>query len=231
MTRNSVSSGIMALALVLLVLISVIPVSGADATTTGVAASKPFISATVSSTAPVVGDDVTISGVATGGNLTDGVQIWIFAGEYINVSTVPVNADGTFSKTYSTTGFPPATYYVIVQSPSTNGQLDIVLQSTGPYAGEVVNVKTGQPIFTFTGTGSLQDADAVTALSNAFNQPGVDDIYTKLTFQLVAPATGSSSATTVVSPAATTAKSPVSPVTILAGLGIAGIFCVLCLRR
>jgi hypothetical protein len=72
----------------------------------------------------------------------------------------------------------------------------------------------------------------VTALSNAFNEPGVDDIYTKLTFQFVAPVTGFPSVTTAVSTvAAPTTKSPVSPATILAGLGIAGIFCVLRLRR
>ena len=88
---------------------------------------KPFISATVSSTTPLVGEPVTISGVATGGNLASGVQIWIFAGNYVNVTTVPVNADGTFSKTYQTTGLPPATYYVFVQSPGPDGIFDIDL--------------------------------------------------------------------------------------------------------
>jgi hypothetical protein len=61
----------------------------------------------------------------------------------------------TVSTTNPTAGFPPAIYYVIVQCPSTNGQLDLILQTTGSYAGNVVNVKTGQPIFSFTVTGSL----------------------------------------------------------------------------
>ena len=139
---------------------------------------------------------MTISGVATGGNLTEGVQIWVFAGNYINVTIVPVNTDGTFSKTYQTAGLPPATYYVIVQSPGNDGILNIVMQTTGQYSGDVTNAKTGTDIFNFTGTGSVQDAAAASALSSAFNLPGVDDAFTKCTFQLVSPGTTPTSATT-----------------------------------
>ena len=222
-----------------------LPVSGltvtpANPTTASAAAAQnPVVSASVLPAQPNIGDPVTISGVATGGNLTAGVQIWVFAGNYVNVTTVPVNADGTFSKTYQTTGLPPATYYVIVQSPSNDGILNIVMQTSGRYSGDVTNAKTGADIFNFTGTGSVQDAAAAAALSTAFNLPGVDDAFTKCTFQLVSPGTTPVSSITTVplvttpAPSAlpTATKSPLSPLTLIAGIGIAGLFVILRSRR
>jgi hypothetical protein len=226
------SSGLLIICVLLFALLA-LPVSGANATvnttanatgTSSPAAEEQFISAMATPVKATIGEPVTISGVATGGNLTEGVQIWVFAGNYVNVTTVPVNADGTYSRVYQTTGLPAALYYVIVQSPGKDGTLNIVLETTGQYSGQVMNTKTGKPVFTFTGTGSVQDSAAAQALSNAFNQPGVDDIYTKCTFQLVAPGTAAPASTTSVPvPVATTAKSPVPLFTILAGIGIAGI--------
>ena len=247
--KKSVSLGITVIALVLLAALVVLPVSGVAAPTTaiattspaasGVTSAKPFISATISSSTPTVGDTVTISGVATGGNLASGIQIWIFAGNYVNVATVPVIADGTFSKTYQTTGLPPTTYYVFVQSPSTDGKFDIDLYDAAKYSGQVVNTRTKATVVNFTGTGGVQDAAASKALSDALNLPGQDDVYTKLTFQLTAPvATPAAAITTAVAPstsavpaAATTAKSPL-PVEVTAGaLVISGCCAVLCMRK
>jgi len=226
------SHGITVLTLVLLAALLVLPVSGAD--DASATAAKPTISATVSSTDPTVGDTVTISGVATGSNLASGVQIWVFAGHYVNVTTVPVNADGTFSKTYQTTGLPPATYYVFVQSPGPDGVFNIDLIDTGIYSGQVVNTKTNTMIFNFTGVGSVQDAAASQALSDALNMPGQDDVYTKLTFQLTAPmaaATTPAAPATPAVPAATTAKSPL-PVEVTAGaLVISGCCAAFCMRK
>ena len=226
------SHGITVLTLVLLAALLVLPVSGAD--DASATAAKPTISATVSSTDPTVGDTVTISGVATGSNLASGVQIWVFAGHYVNVTTVPVNADGTFSKTYQTTGLPPATYYVFVQSPGPDGVFNIDLIDTGIYSGQVINTKTNTMIFNFTGVGSVQDAAASQALSDALNMPGQDDVYTKLTFQLTAPmaaATTPAAPATPAVPAATTAKSPL-PVEVTAGaLVISGCCAAFCMRK
>ena len=95
------------------------PVSGADGAsasvtgaglTTANVASEPYISVTATPAKAVICEPVTISGVASGGNLTSGVQIWVFAGNYVNVSTVKVNTDGTYSKVYPTNGLPAATY-------------------------------------------------------------------------------------------------------------------------
>ncbi len=148
---------------------------------------KNFVSATVSSGSPPVGEPVTVSGRVTGGVLSEGVQIWVFAGNYVNVSNVPVNADGTFSRTYPTTGLPLATYYVYIQSPGENGMFNIDLEDAGIYSGQVINTRNHALIFNFTGTGSVQDAAASQALSDAINSQGVDDAYTKLTFPAGVP--------------------------------------------
>jgi hypothetical protein len=247
--KKSVSFGIAFIAIVLLAALLVLPVSGAIASTTsmittspaaaGVTPAKPYISATVGSAAPTVGDPVTIRGVATGGNLTDGVQMWVFAGNYLNVAHLPVNADGTFSNTYQTAALPPAMYYVFVQSPAMDGQFDIDLIDAGIRTGQVVNTRTNAIIFNFTGTGSVHDTAASIALSNALNQPGQDDIFTKLTIQLTAPvATPAAALTTGAVPSATaaptaapTAKSSL-PLEVTAGaLVISGCCAALSMRK
>ena len=217
---------------------AVVTVTPTTSMTTGVVVAKPSISATPSSITPTVGDPLTISGVATGGNLASGVQMWIFAGNYVNVTNVPVNADGTFSKTYPTTGLPAATYYVFVQSPGNDGVFDIDLYGAGIYSGQVVNTKTKAMIFNFTGAGSIQDAAASKALSDTLNQPGNDDVYTKLTFQLTAPAATTMAAeTSAATPAATAVpaaiptKSPL-PFEVTAGaLVISGCCAAFCMRK
>ena len=222
-------SSVFLVSCVLLIAVLSLPVSGADETlnasanvSTGTAA--PFISAMATPAKATIGEPVTISGVATGGNLTNGVQIWVFAGNYVNDSTVLVNTDGTYSKVYQTNGLPAALYYVIVQSPGKDGSLNIVMDTTGQYSGQVMNTKTGKPIFTFTGTGSVQDSAAAQALSDAFNQPGVDDIYSKCTFQLVAAETAALVSTPALpAPVTTTKKSPVAVITVIAAIGLLGI--------
>ncbi|MHB8164788.1 MAG: hypothetical protein ACYDDV_10700 [Methanoregula sp.] len=237
--KKSVSLGIAVLTLLLLAALLVLPVSGAvdSPATTPV---KPFISVGISPVVPVVGDTAYVSGVAEGGNLTAGVQIWVFAGNYINVTTVPIKADGySFLQSYQTAHLPPATYYVFVQSPATDGQFDIDFIESGKYTGEVVNTRTNTMIFNFTGVGSVNDKDAMQALSDALNQPGMDDVYSKAAFQLVAPGaipfeattTPAVPATTATTAAATTAKSPL-PVEVTAGaLVISGCCAAFCMRK
>lgn len=216
---------------VLLVALLALPAAAADPVPSGTTAAgpassndtgnEPYISATASPSKAVIGEPVTVSGEATGGNLTDGVQIWVFAGNYVNVTTVPVNADGTYSRTYQTTGLPAALYYVIVQSPGKDGSLNIVMETTGQYSGQVMNTRTGKPVFTFTGTGSVQDSAAAQALSDAFNQPGVDDIFTKCTFQLVAPEPSAPTGTMAEpAPVTTTKKSPVTVITVIIAVSL-----------
>ncbi len=119
----------------------------------------------------------------TGDTLPTAVQIWVFAGNYVNVTTVPVDVAGDFSETFSTTGLLPATYYVFVESPGSNSDFNIDLAESGGFAGQVVNMATNSLIFNLTGAGSMKNENASQALSEAFSDPEVDDVYTKLTFQ------------------------------------------------
>jgi|WetSurMetagenome_2_1015567.scaffolds.fasta_scaffold55245_2 hypothetical protein len=227
------SFGIGIVALVLLAGLVTLPVSAAAVGTESVSAAvKQSVNATVSAGRTAVGEPVTISGTVSGSMISAGVQIWVFAGNYVNVSTVPVNADGTFSKTYNSIGLPPATYYVFVQSPGPNGKYNIDFQESGIYSGQVVNTETNALVFNFTGTGSVRDAAAAQSLSDAINNQGVDDAYTKLTFQLV-PSIGSqpSEQTTAAVPAATTtAKSPI-PLEISGFALVIGGICAVMLSR
>ena len=245
--KKQFSFGLTVLVLLLLAMVAVLPVSAevtvgssaAAPTATTLASAtlaKPFISATVSNQTPTVGDPITISGAETGGNVSSGVQIWIFAGNYVNVDTVPVNPDGTFSRTYNTTGYPPATYYVFVQNPGPDGIFSVGVQGSGIYSGQVINTQTNTLLFNFTGTGSVQDAAAAQKLSDAINLQGGDDVYTKLTFQLMAPAvpgTPAPVATTVV-PSTTVPPTKKSPLPLEATFGavvIGGLGAVLFARR
>jgi hypothetical protein len=222
-------------ALLVLMTILVLPVSAFVASATSAApvstgsaapaSNKSTISATVSAATPTVGDDVTISGVATGSTPVSSVQIWVFAGGYINFTTVPVNPDGTYSKTYQTSALPPAIYYVFVQSPGNDGKFGISLDKSGKYSGQIVDNKDGSLLLNMTGTGSVQDAAASVALSDALNKRGGDDVYTKTTVQLVAPGTAApATPAAVVTSAApapvATAKSSLSPLTLFAGIGL-----------
>jgi len=245
--KKQFSFGLTVLVLLLLAVVIVLPVSAevtvgssaAAPTSTTLASAtqaKPFISATVSSQTPTVGDPITVSGVETGGNVSAGVQIWIFAGNYINVQTVPVNADGTFSRTYNTTGYPPATYYVFVQNPGPDGMFNIGVQGSGIYSGQVVNTQTNTLLFNFTGTGSVQDAAAAQKLSDVINTQGGDDVYTKLTFQLEAPAVPGTPApvATTVAPLTTvppTTKSPLPLEATFGAVAIGGLCAVFFVRR
>jgi hypothetical protein len=137
---------------------------------------SPAINVSVMPASPVAGDIVTISGTAMGGNLTPGVQLWIFAGNYVNVTDVLVDSKGYYVKSINTTGYPPAYYYIFVQHPGSDNKFNI---NVSGYSGQVVDENTGAIIFNFTGNGSLNDNAAAVALSDALNQKGVDDLFAK----------------------------------------------------
>ena len=189
------------LAILVMAALVVLPVSGVVTpaapvpTNSATQAKQPFVSVTVSAPSIAAGQPVTISGTSTGP--ASEVQIWIFAGNYVNVTMVPVNSDGKYSKTYATAGLPQATYYVFVQNPGTDNKLQI---TTSGYSGQAVNANTKAVIFNFTGTGSVTDKAAVEALSNALALPGVDDIYTKTQFAITASPAASPATTTAMMP-------------------------------
>lgn len=224
--KSRIASRVMPAAFLLLVLLVLMPVPV-------LAADEPTIMATVSSTQPLVGEPVTVSGYANGGNLTPGVQIWVFAGSYVNVTTVPVDATGAFSATYQTRDLPAATYYVLVEGAGNDGSFDVVLTNTSGYASDVVNPKTGATVMTFSGTGSVHDMEAMETLSSALNQAGYDDPYAKISFKLIGPDRETTAVvTTTAAPVqTTTAKSPLPVAVCVAALAFAGLAVTLARRN
>ena len=232
------------IALMILTVLAVLPVSAqvpsgnpAPAITTGadaISTSTPsyYVTASVTTGTPVVGDLVTIFGTAAGDTLPTAVQIWVFAGNYVNVTTVPVDVAGDFSETFSTTGLPPATYYVFIESPGPNADFNIDLAESGGFAGQVINTATNSLIFNLTGAGSMKNENASQALSEAFSDPEVDDVYTKLTFHLSAPNTTAGSTTSATSPAQTsTPRSPPAGEMCGFALLIGGLAAVKCRKK
>jgi len=218
----------------MVVLVTVLPVSVP-------AAGEPSLSAMVSSTEPALGEPVTVSGYAEGGNLTAGIRVWVFGGNYINVTTVPVGTNGAFSATFQTKDLPKGNYYILAEGAGNDGAFDLDLTKTGEYSFEVINPKTGTKIMTFTGVGSVLDMAALEMLSAALNQAGYDDPYAQLSFEVAEQVGGTASAvtTTAVSTpvvsqtaaATTTTKSPVSAVMPCAALVFAGAALVLYRRH
>ena len=190
---------------------------------------KPYVSGTVSTASVTAGQPVTISGVATG-NMTPGVEIWIFGNNYAKQANVPVDANGSYSYSFDTTGLSPQQYFVLIQDPGLNGVFGLSYNSG---TGYIVNTAGGTNIAQVMNNGTMMvnATQAVSVLSNALNSQSVDDVYTKVSFGVTsAPETTATTAS--VSPAATTAaatatasvpatKTPLSPLLAFVGIGIA----------
>jgi len=142
----------------------------------------PTITATASAATIAPGDEYRITGTATGNPAN--VQIWIFGPNYygqyggaLEAQFWSVELDGTFEcildDTYT---LQEGQYYVVVQHP--------VDCDFGVMADTATGVIYGEGITNVTLT-SLQAADAATALINALDSPGVDDVYATLNFQVV----------------------------------------------
>ena len=143
----------------------------------------PTVTAAASSAAITPGDEYRITGVATGNPYA--VQIWIFGPNYygrydgaLEARLYSVKLDGTFEcvlddETYT---LQEGQYYVVVQHP--------VDYNFGVMTDTATGVMYGEGIANVTLT-DLQAADAVAALVNALDSPGVDDIYATLNFEVV----------------------------------------------
>ena len=112
---------------------------------------------------------------------------------------------------------------------------NIDLEESGLSYGQVVNAVTNTSIFNITGAEGVRNANALLALSEAIDDQGVDDAYTKLTFQLTAPVTTTSptvpQTSAVPVTATTTQKSPLMMEITGLALAIGGICAVMCGRK
>ncbi len=147
---------------------------------------SPFHSARVFPPEIAQGESVTVSGYAED-KPSAGVAVWIMGTQYANRTVAAVTDAGSFSAVMSNDTTRECTigkYYVIVQHPMKNAQFDIYLNTSD---GCVYNRQIGiteTKLFKFTGTGSIQGADAAEALIQALQEPNVDDAYANLTFTI-----------------------------------------------
>jgi len=187
--------------------------SNATYGTVSVVIKKPFVSATASQSTVAKGDKFYITGTAEG-NPSQGVQIWMLGKNFVGPATATttgngniaagtivgttatqtVNADATFSyevKQSSTKDLATGQYFVVVQHPMYNNQLDILYDLNNGSVYSRIATPALAPIFYLgtTGgtTGSLQGSDAAEALIDAINTANVDDTYTKLSVLIEQP--------------------------------------------
>jgi len=155
---------------------------------------KPFVSATASQSTVAAGDKFYLRGVAEG-QPSPGVAVWIMGKNYVLYTTESVNSDGTFEKEISegvTSNMASGQYFVVVQHPMYNDQLDVYPRADAGYpyryvVGPYPIMGAENIIFTLQGPGSLQGSDAAEALVIALDNPSVDDTYTKLQFLIEEP--------------------------------------------
>ena len=144
----------------------------------------PSITAGVSNATLIPGEEFWIAGNA--GGAPPNVNIWIFGPNYyggynggLGVRAASVETDGAFKYTLKgaeTCALQKGQYYVVVQHP--------VDCTFGVMADTANGVMYGKGIANVTLT-SLQPYDAAIALITALDSPGVDDIYTRLTFEVI----------------------------------------------
>ena len=129
------------------------------------------------------GDPVYVRGIATG-HPQQGLQVWFIGNNFAQVTATSVASDNSFEyelTSSDTRNLAPGQYFVLIQHPMMNGQFDITYNAA---TGQVINRQqgNGMAIFTLTGPGSLQSADAASALMNAVNSQNIDDMFTTVSF-------------------------------------------------
>ena len=171
------------------------------------AAGQPFVSATMNTAQLTQGDPFLINGTASGN--ASAVYVWIFGPSFqIMGVSVPVSSNQQFRFAMPgdmTRTLQPGQYYAIVQDPMANGVPDILV---GENSTVIIrsNASYRLPV------ASLSPDTVVDELKALFNQPGIDDVYTKLTFTVSAAAgtgstaKGSPETTPPVKPIETTKK-------------------------
>ena len=175
--HNSMNAFLIACLLLLLAIAISIPGAAAITITPGSSATTTTISQ---------GDPVYIEGIATG-HPQVGLQIWFIGYNFAKVTTVQVNEDNSYEyelQKADTANLAPGQYFVLIQHPMMNGRFDVVYDAA---SGSVVNVQTGKTIYQFSGSGSLQSTDSITALMNAIGSQNIDDTFATVTFYVSQP--------------------------------------------
>ena len=160
-----------------------VKLSDSEYATVSVNLKQPFLSAVPSATVVAKGDKIYISGTAEGN--PSSLYLYMFGPNYYQKYSVSVESDGSYEKKIEI----PSTlasnqYFVVVQHPMYNGQFD-AYEKDGVF--QIDPATTGgsqQGSFVVTGANKLQGSQAADALTKMIDDANIDDIYTKLTFNV-----------------------------------------------
>jgi PKD repeat protein len=146
-------------------------------------------------------DPIWINGTSGGNNCKE-LQVWMFGQSQFGVknylfTVTPIYCDDTFSfelnkglllaNGIDLCQLATGRYEIIVQSPGANGMFDIRLglpeENKDRFVTSTLPV-TGSKVFKIEGKDALSDGVAVKYLKDGLNQPGIDDQYAHVTFNL-----------------------------------------------
>lgn len=139
---------------------------------------------------------------SSGGNSCKQLQVWLFGQSQFGLknylmTVTPIYCDGTYrfelnkgllqANGIDLCSMATGKYDVIVQAPGTNNNFDIRLgepENTGDRFVLTTMPTNESKLFKIEGKDSLYAGVAVSALIEGFNQPGIDDLYAHVTFEL-----------------------------------------------
>ena len=160
--------------------------------TVSVTLRKPYLNAHVSDDVIEQNESLYIRGVAEG-DPSQGVAFWIMGRNFVSFNTEAVNDDGTFEyelDEYTTAGMSQGQYFVVVQHPMYNDELDVYPRGDGGYIYRYVFGSypiANSVLFTLEGPGSPPTSSALNALLFNLNNPNIDDRYVRLSFTIEEP--------------------------------------------
>ena len=170
-----------------------VKLSDSEYATVSISLKKPFLSAVPSGSTVAKGDNLYIRGTAEGD--PNSLNIYIFGTNLFMSESVTVEDDGSYDKKIEI----PSTmssgqYFVVIEHPMMNGIFDVKLSAkdgNGAQYFYIENVGTSgtgdQSSFYVTGGDRLQGSQAADALTKMIDSSNIDDIYTKLTFNVNDP--------------------------------------------
>ncbi|MDE2521551.1 MAG: MEMAR_RS02690 family S-layer glycoprotein [Methanocorpusculum sp.] len=170
-----------------------VKLSDSEYATVSISLKKPFLSAVPSGSTVAKGDNLYIRGTAEGD--PNSLNIYIFGTNLFMSESVTVEDNGSYDKKIEI----PSTmssgqYFVVIEHPMMNGIFDVKLSGkdgNGAQYFYIENVGTGgtgdQSSFYVTGGDRLQGSQAADALTKMIDSSNIDDIYTKLTFNVNDP--------------------------------------------
>ena len=161
-----------------------VKLSDSEYATVSVNLKQPFLSAVPSATVVAKGDKIYITGTAEGN--PSSLYLYMFGPNYYEKYTVSVESDGSYEKKIEIPNTLASNqYFLVVQHPMYNGQFD-AYEENGVF--QIRNSTTGnvgtQGSFVVTGANKLQGSQAADALTKMIDDANIDDIYTKLTFNV-----------------------------------------------